>query len=229
MSTDLEQLLRGASRDPAPVDPERLWVRGRRRRAVRRVAGGTSVLAVAAIAVIGAVSLAPLLGGAEPAPLAPIGQSEPAPEPAPETVTEPDAGEATDPEPDPGPEPEVDVGSEPDAAALADPCAEHVDRELEGFIAVVSPVSGQRVVDGEVQLVGCANVYEATVLYRLLDGGGASVTEGFTTATCGSGCVGEFREVIPVPGPGTWTLQAFTESAEDGSERDLTEVTFSSG
>jgi hypothetical protein len=223
MSTDLEQLLRGVSRDPAPVDPERLWVRGRRRRAVRRVAGGTSVLAVAAIAVVGAVSLAPLLGGAEPAPLAPIGQSEPDPEPEPEARS----GQATDPEPDLGPEPEVDAGPEPDAAALADPCAEHADRELEGFIAVLSPVSGQQV-DGEVPLVGCANVYEATVLYRLLDGGGSTVTEGFTTATCGSGCVGEFREVIPVPGPGTWTLQTFTESAEDGSEQDLIEVPFSS-
>jgi hypothetical protein len=110
----------------------------------------------------------------------------------------------------------------PDPARVAAPCAEHQGREMDVFIAVAAPVGGQQV-GSTVELVGCANVYEATVRYRLV-GNGVSV-DSFTTATCGTGCVGEFRETISVPaGSGPLTLEVFWDSPKDGSEQDTVTI-----
>jgi hypothetical protein len=106
----------------------------------------------------------------------------------------------------------------PAPARVAAPCAEHQGREMDAFIAVAAPVGGQQV-GSTVELVGCANVYEATVRYRLVGSGGS--VDSFTTATCGTGCVGEFRETISVPaGSGPLTLEVFWDSPKDGSEQD---------
>jgi predicted small lipoprotein YifL len=121
------------------------------------------------------------------------------------------AGDATAPEPDP--------------AELAAPCEGHEDRIGEAFIELVSPVDDQQV-GSELRLVGCSNVYEATVSYRLLDGDGRTLDEGFTTAECGSGCVGAFDETVDLTaaeGEPVVYVQVFWESAEDGSDRDLEE------
>jgi predicted small lipoprotein YifL len=122
-----------------------------------------------------------------------------------------DAGAETDPEPDP--------------AELAAPCEGHEGRTGEAFIELVSPVDDQQV-GSELRLVGCSNVYEATVSYRLLDGDGRTLDEGFTTAECGSGCVGAFDETVDLAvaeGEPVVYVQVFWESAEDGSDRDLEE------
>jgi hypothetical protein len=128
-----------------------------------------------------------------------------------------DDGDATD----------GDGGPEPDPAALAEPCAGHEDRTGEAFIELVAPVEDQQVSD-QVTIVGCSNVNEATVSWRLLDGEGATVDEGFTTAECGSGCVGAFEETIELGDDATaeptLALQVFWEDAADGSDRDLVEV-----
>jgi hypothetical protein len=225
MSTDLDELLRDASRDPGHLDVDALWGRGRRRRMVRRAAATGSALALIGLIVVGFTGLAPLLGGGDPVSVDPIGQDDaPDPEPAPEPPPEPEPEPAPEPTPEPSPEP----SPVPDPAALADPCAPHVDREMEGFIALVAPVAGQQV-DTEVEIVGCSNVYEATVQYRIVDPSGEVRAEGFTTATCGSGCVGEFRETVTLPSAGTWTIQVFSESAEDGSDLELTEVQVHAG
>ncbi|MFA9429043.1 Gmad2 immunoglobulin-like domain-containing protein [Egicoccus sp. AB-alg2] len=110
----------------------------------------------------------------------------------------------------------------PDPAALADPCAGHQDRTGEAFVEVVSPVPAQDVGDA-VDLVGCANVYEATVLYRFRAENGPEVGEpGFVTATCGSGCVGEFRETVALPeGFQRGSLEVYWEDAADGSARSV--------
>jgi hypothetical protein len=146
-----------------------------------------------------------------------------------------------DPDPDPvddgaveepvAPDDDADpdaAAPEPDPAALADPCATHEGREMEQFIDVVAPVEGQRVGD-EVELVGCANVHEATVSFRLSDGSGRTLDEGFTTATCGTGCVGTFRETLDLSvaaGEPAVTIEVFTVSmADDGGEEELTAVT----
>jgi hypothetical protein len=113
----------------------------------------------------------------------------------------------------------------PDPARVGDPCAAHRGRDQEAFIDVVSPVNSQRV-GATVTLVGCSNVYEATVSYRFVQRG-AVLDEGFTTATCGSGCVGEFREELRVPaGTEPLELQVFWVDAADGRDRDLVSITF---
>jgi hypothetical protein len=120
-----------------------------------------------------------------------------------------------------------DADPEPDPVALADPCADHEDRTGEAFIELVAPVQDQQV-DDEVTIVGCSNVYEATVSWRLLAADGATLDEGFTTAECGSGCVGAFEETIELDADATAEstlgLEVFWEDAADGSDRDLVEV-----
>lgn len=261
MSTDLDDLLRGAGPDPSePVDVARLWRRGRRRRNVRRAAtAATSLVAVAALA-FGATELAGNLGGPGIEPASPDGTSAPAPtDPDPTDPGEPDgSGSETEPEvpAEPAPDPE-DAGPQPDPERVAEPCAEHVGREMEGFIAVVSPVDGQYS-DATVELIGCANVYEATVNYRVtlvgdpgplseivagtdadvldveaLLADGEVLYEGFLTATCGTGCLGTFDEVIDlgdllaevsVDADAILVVEVFWESAMDGSEQGATNV-----
>jgi hypothetical protein len=115
----------------------------------------------------------------------------------------------------------------PDPAAMAAPCARHEDRTADAFIEVVSPVGGQQV-GSTVELVGCSNVYEATVRYRLVGDGGT--VDSFTTAACGTGCVGEFRETISVPaGSGPLTVEVFWDSPKDGSEQDKSTIPLARG
>jgi hypothetical protein len=116
----------------------------------------------------------------------------------------------------------------PDPALVADPCAPHQGREGDVFIAVAGPVGGQQV-GSSFELVGCANVYEATVRYRVTGSGGVLV-DGFTTATCGTGCVGEFRETVTVPaGSGSLTLDVFWDSPKDGSEQSKVTIPLERG
>lgn len=113
----------------------------------------------------------------------------------------------------------------PDEAALEDPCADHDDETFEPFIDLVAPVDDQQVTD-ELELVGCSSVHEGTIQYRLLDGDGETLDEGFTTASCGGPCVGEFRESVPLDateGEPAIYVQVFWEDVSDGSERDLVE------
>ena len=112
--------------------------------------------------------------------------------------------------------------------ALADPCADQQGREGDAFIEVVAPVAEQQVDDlADVELVGCSNVFEANVQWALYDGDGRTLDEGFTTAECGSGCVGEFRETLDLTaadGEPFAELHVFSESAEDGSAQFLTAI-----
>jgi hypothetical protein len=112
---------------------------------------------------------------------------------------------------------------EPDAASLDDPCADHQGREADAFIELVAPVDEQ-VASGEVELVGCSNVYEATVAWTLLDGDGRTLDEGFTTAECGTGCVGEFRDSVSLETAADEPvayLQVFSPNASDEGPRQL--------
>ena len=113
----------------------------------------------------------------------------------------------------------------PDADLVAAPCAAHEGREVEAFIDLVAPVDEQ-VAGDEVEIVGCSNVHEATVNWRLLDGDGRTLDEGFTTAECGTGCVGAFRDTVSLAaadGEPVATLQVFWVSPQDGSDEDLHE------
>jgi hypothetical protein len=135
--------------------------------------------------------------------------------PAEDEVTPDDGDDAVDGfEEDPDPLPEPDDGGDaieddevasptPDPELVDDPCRDHEDRDDEAFISVVSPVGDQHVSDDTVELIGCSNVFEANVQWSLYDGDGRELETGFTTATCGSGCVGEFRDEV--------SLEAFAD------------------
>ena len=67
-------------------------------------------------------------------------------------------------------------------------CADYED--LLPVIVVESPTPGQEIQSG-FRVTGSANVFEANVGYVLV-GGDHTFDEGFTTATCGTGCRGTF-------------------------------------
>ena len=64
-------------------------------------------------------------------------------------------------------------------------------RDLLPVILVTSPSDGETVAN-PVTVTGSANVFEANVTVEILDAAGKVVGNGFTTATCGSGCRGAF-------------------------------------
>ncbi len=225
MPADLEQLLMDASGDPpAAPDADALWAAGRRRRRYRTI--GAVASGVVALIGAGAVSVALLTAGSAPV-IEPVGETDPPPadEPADPPIDDP---EPTDPAP--GDDPDAQPAApEPDAAAMEDPCAAHEGQEDGLVIDVVSPVDGQHVT-GEIELVGCARVFEATVRYRLRGHDGEPIVDTFTTATAGGPAIGEFRETIEVTATGVLTLEVFWDDPATGSEaaddpeRDLVTV-----
>ena len=92
-------------------------------------------------------------------------------------------------------------------------------------IAVALPQSGMRV-SSPITITGSANVFEATVNIRVLNGDGEVIAESFAMATCGTGCRGDFSTQIDVPidaeQPGT--VQVFEYSAKDGSMINVVEI-----
>ena len=72
---------------------------------------------------------------------------------------------------------------------------------------------------------GTANVFEASVSLALVDGNGLIIWEGFTTATCGTGCRGDWAVEVPydVGAPQMGALIAWEESAQNGSRVNVRE------
>jgi spore germination protein GerM len=74
-----------------------------------------------------------------------------------------------------------------------------------------------------VTVTGLANAFEATFELRIADAEGRGVAAGSITASCGTGCWGDFAVDVPfsvqVGGPGL--LQVFEESAKDGARINL--------
>ncbi len=72
---------------------------------------------------------------------------------------------------------------------------------------------------GAVSVGGTANVFEATVNLRLRRGT-TVVAESVVTAACGTGCRGSFAAslAVPVGTAGPLEIEAYTLSADDGSE-----------
>ena len=66
---------------------------------------------------------------------------------------------------------------------------------------------------------GTADVFEATVSIRILDANNDTLAETVTTATCGTGCRGDYTIDVPfsvnTPQPGV--IQVYEVSAKDGS------------
>lgn len=92
------------------------------------------------------------------------------------------------------------------------------DQQLQlHVINLTSPILRQD--DGTYLVEGVANVFEATVTVAVIDGAGEIVDEEFVTATCGTGCWGEFSTSIGADliVPGESSIRVFTFSAEDGA------------
>ncbi|HJS71341.1 MAG TPA: Gmad2 immunoglobulin-like domain-containing protein [Acidimicrobiia bacterium] len=81
------------------------------------------------------------------------------------------------------------------------------------------------------QVVGAANVFEASLIVQVVDGAGETLHEEPVTATCGSGCWGTFAtEIDPalISGGDTY-VRLLTYSAEDGSPSDVVTVPIPGG
>jgi hypothetical protein len=85
-------------------------------------------------------------------------------------------------------------------------------------ILVETPLIGQRV-SSPVTISGTANVFEATVSIRILDAQGNELANTFTTATCGTGCRGDYSIAVSysVNREQQGTIEVFESSAKDGS------------
>jgi hypothetical protein len=85
-------------------------------------------------------------------------------------------------------------------------------------ILVEAPLIGQRV-SSPVTISGTANVFEATVSIRILDEDGDELANTFTTATCGTGCRGDYSIAVSysVDHQQQGTVEVFESSAQDGS------------
>lgn len=81
-------------------------------------------------------------------------------------------------------------------------------------------------ISGPVVVAGFANVFEANVIIRIRNLSGKVLAETFTTATCGTGCWGDFAEEVrfEVDSAQEGTVSVLTYSAEDGSEQDVIQI-----
>ncbi|MGN9776855.1 Gmad2 immunoglobulin-like domain-containing protein [Micromonospora sp. H33] len=92
-------------------------------------------------------------------------------------------------------------------------------------IVVTAPIIGARVT-GPVTVTGTADVFEATVSVRVLDSGGREIATTFTTATCGTGCRGDYRVSVGyrVDREQAGTVEVYEVSPEDGSRTKVVAV-----
>ena len=102
---------------------------------------------------------------------------------------------------------------------VENPATRPDDDTLLPAVMIESPAFGAEGGDSPLVATGTANVFEATVSITLRAADGGVLFEGFTTATCGTGCRGEWEISIPyeVDTPQWGRLEAFESSAMDGS------------
>jgi hypothetical protein len=108
---------------------------------------------------------------------------------------------------------------------LDGPMARRDYRDYLPPILVESPTIGERV-DNPVVVSGTANVYEATVSLRILDARGREIAKTFTTATCGTGCRGDYSVSVPyeVDREQAGVIEVFESSAEDGRPMNVVRI-----
>jgi germination protein M len=92
-------------------------------------------------------------------------------------------------------------------------------------IIVSSPSGGDRV-SSPVTISGTANVFEATVSFRIVDADRNVLKRAFTTATCGTGCRGDYSKDVAfeVGEEQKGFIEVFEASAEDGSPLHMVRV-----
>ncbi len=101
--------------------------------------------------------------------------------------------------------------------------ADYVD--LLPAIVVTSPVIGQHV-SSPVTVGGTADVFEATVSVRILDAAGNEIATRFTTATCGTGCRGDYSTTVPyrLGAEQRGTVEVYEVSMKDGARVHVVDV-----
>jgi len=92
-----------------------------------------------------------------------------------------------------------------------------IERGYLPAIIVQNPAIGEQVAS-PVTVSGTADVFEATVSVRVLDAAGNEIARTFTTATCGTGCRGDYSVAISYTVPHTQrgVIEVFESSAKDG-------------
>ncbi len=110
------------------------------------------------------------------------------------------------------------VGFQSAGQPVAAPVGRADYADLLPVIVVMTPVIGQ-LVRSPGTISGTANVHESTVTVRILDRNGKEIAQRFTTATCGSGCRGEYTLNVPYQlcGEQPGTVEVFEVSSEDGT------------
>jgi immunoglobulin-like protein involved in spore germination len=90
---------------------------------------------------------------------------------------------------------------------------------------VASPTIGERVTS-PFNVTGTANVFEATVSVRLLDGAGREIATTFTNASCGSGCRGDYAAGVSyrLAGEQPGTVEVYEVSPADGTPLHLVRI-----
>lgn len=95
-----------------------------------------------------------------------------------------------------------------------------------GFITVSAPLANARVTS-PVTISGDASVFEATLQWRIVDGGGKVLASGTTQASRGAPDRGTFSVSVSYPPPSADTIGAievYETSPKDGSVDDLVRV-----
>jgi germination protein M len=92
-------------------------------------------------------------------------------------------------------------------------------------IVVEEPAVGDEVTS-PLTVSGNANTFEATVEMRLVGPGGEEIAHTFTTATCGTGCRGDYNAKLKfeVSEPVEAILEVYESSAEDGSSINVERI-----
>ena len=110
-------------------------------------------------------------------------------------------------------------------ASTSEPSAQPDDPGPLDPIEVTEPAGGSTVTS-PVRVSGTADVFEATVTVRIVDAVNNVIAETFATATCGSGCRGDFSielaYSVGAQQPGE--IQVFEVSAEDGTSTNTVRV-----
>ena len=92
-------------------------------------------------------------------------------------------------------------------------------------IVVEEPAIGEEV-QGPLVVKGTANVFEATVSFKVIGENGETLLKDFATATCGTGCRGDFEKELDVRVDRRTTVivKVFESSAEDGRPTNVVNV-----
>lgn len=99
-------------------------------------------------------------------------------------------------------------------------------RAVSDRIAVYEPRAGNTV-SRDVRISGAARVFEANVVWRLLESSGKEVASGHFNASLGTSIVwGSFDTTITIPASvsGNVTLEVFEASAKDGSPQGVVQI-----